>query len=85
MYRIMRLPMTWKPVTPYPQLQPYEGFPAQLCEPGRGPPVRAGTRFAGRSDVRPLWNKFYTSDFRIKGSQVEERNGISAICRDQVL
>ena len=82
MYRIMRLPMTWKPVTP---LQPYEGFPAQLCEPGRGPRSELRTRFAGRSDVRPLWNKSYTSDFRVKGSQVEERNGISAVCRDQVL
>lgn len=46
MYRIMRLPMTWKPVTP---LQPYEGFPAQLCEPGRGPP---GQSWQSNSDVQ---------------------------------
>ena len=79
MYRLMRLPMTWKPVPPW---QPYEGFPVQLCEPARGPP---GQSWHSSSDVQPLWNKSYTSDFRIKGSQVEERNGISAVCRDQVL
>lgn len=57
MYRIMRLPMTWKPVTP---LQPYEGFPVQLCEPGRGPPGQSS------SDVQPCGTNLIP---RISGSK----------------
>lgn len=63
MYRLMRLPMTWKPVTPYPQLQPYEGFPVQLCEPGRGPP---GQSWHSNSDVQPCGTNLI---LRISGSK----------------
>lgn len=60
MYRLMRLPMTWKPVIP---LQPYEGFPAQLCEPVRGPP---GQSWHSSSDVRPCGTNLIP---RISGSK----------------
>lgn len=64
MYRIMRLPMTWKPVTP---LQPYEGFPAQLCEPGRGPP---GQSWAHGSLADPMCGPCGTNLIpRISGSK----------------